>query len=205
MKHLTISFLLALTALGVALPATSAESDDPVAFVENITKTMLEELNTKRDILKQEPEKILDIVDRVVMPHIAAKTIARKVMGKYWRIASEEQQEKFTVEFTTYLKRYYSKAFLSYNNQRIEYEPKPKWVSPKTATVTSHLLQDGQQPVEIVYKIQKSKNGWLVTDIVIEGISLVINNQRQYGSLFANEGIDTVIAKLAYNNAKAFE
>ncbi len=201
------TFLLSALVLSLTIQAMTlqAHEKDPAIFVKNITNSMIEKLNVSKSEIRENPSIILDIVDRQIMPHISKTTISRKVMGKTWKKATDQQKDKFVEEFTLYLKRFYSKAFLSFDNQTIEFDPNIKLKGKKLAIVSTKVLRSGQKPVEIQYRLYLKKDGWKVVDIVIEGISLVISNQRQYAGLIAREGLDAVTAKLAYNNQQEFK
>jgi len=194
-------------ATDTAAPANTATqtSTDPVSFIKETTEQMIAELNAQHTQISKNPALILAIVKRLVMPRIARKTIARRVMGRIWRNTDKTKRARFVKEFSIYLNRYYSKVFLAYNHQTIVYKPKAQMLGTKYAVVTTRLLRPGKATVTIQYKLKSGKKGWKVVDIVIEGISLVINNQRQYAGQIAREGLDAVIAKLSYNNQRKFE
>ncbi len=178
----------------------------PVEFIKIITTDMLKTVKQKKAEIDKNPKAILAIVDEKIMPYVANKTIARKVMGFKWKTATAKQKEIFTREFTIYLERFYSRAFLSYDKQTLVYNPKAKMKGTKIAMVYTSLVETGKPDVQINYKLYKRKDGgWVMIDIVVEGISLVINNQRQYGGQIKSEGIDSVIVKLTYNNKKEFK
>ncbi|HFB67096.1 MAG TPA: ABC transporter substrate-binding protein [Aeromonadales bacterium] len=199
-----VSFLLSSQVFAEDKAVDNATAS--VAFIKNITTQMIDELNANHETIKNNPPEILKIVDRIIMPHIATKTISRKVMGRYWKKATDEQKENFTREFTTYLKRYYSHAFLSYNDQKLKYAPKAKLKGKKYASVSTFIVETGKKDVSVKYRLYHKKNGdWKIIDIVIEGISLVINNQRQYASQIKTEGLESVIKKLTYKNTKEFK
>ncbi|PIP80651.1 MAG: hypothetical protein COW84_04065 [Gammaproteobacteria bacterium CG22_combo_CG10-13_8_21_14_all_40_8] len=182
-----------------------AAEQPPLDFVKTITNAMIEDLNVSKVEIKKNPSLVLDIVDRRVIPYVSKETIARKVMGRVWKDSSEAQRTKFVEEFTTYLKRFYSKALLSFDNQSIEFSPDVATKGDNLAMVSTKVIRPGQASVEIKYKLAKGNDGWKVTDLIIEGISLVINNQRQYSTLIVQEGLDAVTAKLAYNNQQEFK
>lgn len=178
----------------------------PVEFIKIITTDMLKTVKANKAQIDQDPTQLLKIVDEKIMTFVANKTIARKVMGFKWKTATVKQKTDFTNQFTIYLKRFYSRAFLSYDKQTLEYNPKPKMKGSKIATVYTAMVENGRPDVHIDYKLYKSKDGgWVMIDIVVEGISLVINNQRQYGGQIKKEGVDSVIVKLSYNNSKEFK
>jgi len=198
--------VLAIEANSMANNTIPINHLEPVKFIKIITTEMLKTVKANKTKIDQKPELLLEIVDNKIMPYVANKTIARKVMGFKWKTATVQQKADFTREFTIYLKRFYSRAFLSYDNQTLMYKSKPKMKGKKIATIYTSLEETGKPSVEIDYKLYKSKNGgWKMIDIVVEGISLVINNQRQYGGQIRTEGVDSVIVKLSYNNQKEFK
>ncbi len=203
---LTLFSIISILSTHLIAAETNNPATESVAFIKNITTEMIDELNARHKAIKKQPTIILKIVDSIIMPHIAAKTISRKVMGRYWKKATDEQKKQFTKEFTTYLKRYYSHAFLSYNDQRLSYQPKAKLKGKKYAVVATSIHSEGKKDVSVKYRLYHKKNGeWKIIDIVIEGISLVINNQRQYASQIKTEGLASVIKKLTYKNTQEFK
>ena len=206
---------LSLFTLGQSFAAEAAPINDlktpinhlePVEFITIITTDMLKVVKANKTGIDEDPKQLLKIVDEKIMSYVANKIIARKVMGLKWKTATVKQKEDFTTEFTKYLKRFYSRAFLSYDKQTLVYNPKPKMKGSKIATVYTSMVESGKPDIQIDYKLYLRKDGgWVMIDIVVEGISLVINNQRQYGGQIKREGLDSVIVKLTYNNSKEFK
>ncbi len=200
--------VLALASVGQLYAADEIPIDElaPVDFIVRATTDMLDEVTATKPAIDENNELIVEIVDRRIMPYVATKTIARKVMGLKWKKASDQQKDDFTREFTTYLKRFYARAFLSYDNQKLNYTAKAKLKGSKIATVFTQLVESGKPDIAINYKLYKKKDGsWTMIDIIIEGISLVISNQRQYSGQIKREGLDSVIVKLAYKNKQEFK
>jgi phospholipid transport system substrate-binding protein len=52
------------------------------------------------------------------------------------------------------------------------------------------------------YTLAKKDDEWKVFDIVIEGVSLVTNYRSQFASEIKNNGIESLITKLAEKNNK---
>lgn len=175
-------------------------------FIKVITNNLIQTLNDLKIEIKKNPSLVLSIVDEKIMPYMASTTISRKVMGQQWKIATDEQRNKFNAEFTLYLKRYYSKAFLAFDNQSIEFNESVKMKGDNMAIVSTKVMRKGSSSsVAIQYRLSKTNESWEVIDIVIEGISLVISNQRQYSGLITREGLDAVTAKLAFKNQQEFK
>jgi len=161
---------------------------------------MMGELKTNQALLKEDSTIVPEIVERLLLPHFASKTIARKVLGKHARKATDEQKEQFAEAFRGYMIRFYSNAFAEYSNETVEYLRTPDYESKKRVYVRTKLNRSTGAAIPIDYRLQRSGDSWKIIDIKIEGISLVISNRTQFGSSIARDGLDTVIAKLQYKN-----
>jgi len=178
-------------------------ADNPMVIIQTATGEMIKKLDEKRNKIAEDSKVIIDIVEELLLPHFASNTIARKVLGKHSRKASDEQKQQFSEAFRHYMVRFYSKAFAAYSNQTFEYLEVPEYIGKKKVTVKTRLVQLGGQPIPIDYRMQRSGDTWKIIDIKIEGISMVISNRSQFGAQISRDGIDTVIAKLDYKNKKA--
>ena len=67
-------------------------------------------------------------------------------------------------------------------------------------TVKTEIIQDGAQPIAVNYSLAKGDSGWKVFDIIIENVSLVTNYRSQFSSEIKQNGIDSLIKKLAEKN-----
>jgi phospholipid transport system substrate-binding protein len=176
---------------------------DPLVIIKSATSSMIEHLTINKNNIAEDPSIVMNIVEELLIPHFATNTISRKVLGKHSRKATKEQKTQFSEAFRFYMVRFYSKVFASYTNQTFKYLPTPEFQGKKKVTIKTQLIQSGSSPVAIDYKMQRSGDSWKITDLKIEGISMVISNKRQFGNQINSDGIDTVIAKLQYKNSKA--
>jgi phospholipid transport system substrate-binding protein len=190
----TISILLLSSAV-------LAESN-PQLIVQKATEQMMTELRDQRDAISEDKTIVNEIVERVLLPEIASNTIARKVMGKYARTATDEQKKRFAAAFKGYMIRFYSNAFAEYTDETVEYLEAPDFANERRVTIRTKLNLAAGEPVPINYVMQRSRDSWKIIDVVIEGISLVISNRTQFGNSISRDGLDTVIAKLEYKQTE---
>jgi len=101
------------------------------------------------------------------------------------------------------LLRTYATALSKYKNQTIEFKPLRMADGANTATVKTEILQSGGQPIAVDYTLAKEVDAWKVYDIVIEGVSLVTNYRGQFAQEVRQNGLDSLIKKLADKNAAA--
>ena len=181
--------------------AVLAESN-PQVIVQKATEQMMTELRDKRDAISEDKTIVNEIVERILLPEIASNTIARKVMGKYARSATDEQKKRFAAAFKGYMIRFYSNAFAEYTDETVEYLEAPDFANERRVTIRTKLNLAAGEPVPINYVMQRSRDSWKIIDVVIEGISLVISNRTQFGNSISRDGLDTVIAKLEYKQTE---
>lgn len=192
---------LGLLAIVVLSSAVYAESN-PQVIVQKATEKMMAELREKRDAIAEDKTIVNEIVERLLVPEIASNTIARKVMGKYARSATDEQKKRFAAAFKGYMIRFYSNAFAEYTNETVDFLPAPDFENERRVTIRTELNLSAGEPIPINYVMQRSGDSWKIIDVVIEGISLVISNRTQFGNSISRDGLDTVIAKLEYKQTE---
>jgi phospholipid transport system substrate-binding protein len=56
--------------------------------------------------------------------------------------------------------------------------------------VTSQLGSDGNQPVKIDWRVAKVAGGFKITDIVVEGISMMVTQRQEFSAVIQRGGGD---------------
>ncbi len=201
MKKLLPLFLTLLLATGSAWAAAS-QPQDAQKLIEQTADQVISALQQHHDELQQHPDRIYDLVRKIVLPHFDFEAISRWVLGKYWRRASPHQRQRFTDEFRTLLVRTYAKALLDYSGQKIRYSPVQAASDAKDVTVRSEVQRSDGPAVPINYELHYKHGAWKVYDVNIDGVSLVTNYRSSLGSQIGREGLDAVISKLHQRNSQ---
>ena len=196
-----ISFLFTLSLLGFS--ASSYAIEGPDELVKRTAEDVLTIVKTDKDIQAGDQEKIFTLAEEKVVPNFNFDKVSRMVLGKNWTKATPDQKTAFQNEFRTLLIRTYATALSKYKNQTIEYAPFRLVDGAKTATVKTNVVQQGGQPIAVNYTLEKQADAWKVYDIVIEGVSLVTNYRGQFSQEIRQNGIDSLIKKLADINKTA--
>jgi len=125
--------------------------------------------------------------------YICFDVMTRRAVGPGWRQFSPDQQKKATELFTTLIIRTYSAKFTPGAHPEIKYkaatEPAPGRVEIATTT-----MYEGNH-YEVIYRLEQA-DGWRITDVVIEGVSLIANYRTQFDSEFKKGGAEAVISAL---------
>jgi len=178
----------------------------PDALIKQTTERALAELEEKRSALEQEPEKLYQLVNEILLPHVDFEHTARLILGRHWRTADAAQRQRFIDEFKTLLLRTYAAAVFEYDGEKISYKPFRMNDGDTIVTVHAQIQSRDGLPIPFQYALAKSESGdWKVFDIAIDGISLVTNYRTSYGRLIREKGMDVLLDTLADKNKQLIQ
>jgi len=202
-KQYAIFGLIALL-LGL-MSATKSMADDlqpPQQIIQSVSTELQQKLKDKA--FTKDFAQVTRYVNGVIDPHTDFDKIAPLVLGKHWKAATADEQERFKHEFQTLIVRTYSRAFVEYNDWTIRFIPLEMSNEATKVIVKTEVLQPGRQPVDVNYRMFISKGEWKVYDIMIDGVSLVTNYRSTFNDEIQNKGsLSAVIDNLVKRNAEA--
>lgn len=135
----------------------------------------------------------------VLEKHINFETMTRRAVGPGWRQFSPAQQAKATDLFTVLIIRGYSGRLTPNELPEIKFkaavEPAPGRVEIPT------LLAYKGSNYNVTYRLEQADN-WRVSDIIIEGVSLIANYRSQFDAVFKKGGAEAVVETLTKTAAQ---
>ena len=173
---------------------------DPEQLIRDTADKVLNEIKANTDSYKNDPDKLNELVDRVVLPHFNFDSMTNLALGKYKDKVSEEQRPLIINEFRALLVRTYGKALLEYNDQVIVYLPKEGSIEAGDVTVRTEIEQAGGFPIPLNYSLSLGDDGWKVYDISVDDISLVTNYRSSFARQIKKKGVDGLIETLRARN-----
>lgn len=193
--------MLAILLTSTMVLADSVKSDGmlpPDKVVENTAKDMFSAMNANKSDLKQHPEKLYDLIGKILLPNFDFDVASRLVLGRYWHSATPTQRKAFEDAFYKFLVHSYANGMLkgNYSERNVAVEPWRGSESDTRAMVRSKVMRENAAPVEVDYAMVKTKTGWKAFDVTIEGISYVINYRNQFGPEIEKNGLDALIKRL---------
>jgi phospholipid transport system substrate-binding protein len=147
-------------------------------------------------------QKIEKLAEEKVLPYFNFVRMTQLAVGRNWRDASDNQKKSLIDEFRTLLVRTYSTSLSQYRNQTIDVKPMRISAADTDVVVKTQVNQPGGQPIPIDYSLEKTKDGWKVFDVLIDGVSLVTNYRSSFNTEIQKSGIDGLIKSLIDRNAK---
>ncbi len=191
-----------LMSLGWLQSPARAEVPTPDALVRQVSTEVIDSVKSDKAIQAGDLKKIMALVDAKVLPHVNFQRMTASAVGRYWRQASPEQQQKLQAEFKTLLVRTYSGALTQVRDQVVELRPlrsKPE----DTEVVVRTEVKGRGDAIQLDYRLEKTADGWKIYDVNVLGVWLVENYRNSFAQEISANGIDGLIAKLAERNKTA--
>lgn len=198
-------FLVVLLVFGFNQMVVAEEQPD--VMLQRVTQEMIGALRQHDKALQQKPEKIYEIIETILVPHIDWMAMSRWVVGRSaWQNATEDQRNRFVEQFKELLIRTYASTLRAYNNQTIKYLPIRGGTQGKERVQVASLIKEpGREPIRVTYRLVNQGAQWQVYDISIEGVSLLKGFQSQFETEIQQNGLDQLINNLRVHNEKPLQ
>jgi len=189
--------LFLATALTVRAETTEGEARD---LVEQTAEEVIREIGENRAAIKEDPEALLEIVDRILLPHVDAERMSRLVLGRYYRRATARQLDTFTREFQRLLVRTYAGPLSDLGNQEIAIVDSRPTGREGELLVETEVRGGDLGTVPVAYRLAAIDGEWKSFDVVVDGISLVNNYRGSFAQKIQRDGLDGLIDTLRDQN-----
>jgi len=190
------SFARLLVLLAISVAPAFAQDESPVAVIESAVSLFAEKMDGRHDELAADTAALYVLIDEILLPRFDRKFAAQMVMAKHWRTASEEQRERFIEAFYQALLRRYTDGLLEFDQERVSVLPFRGDLSKPRAKVKSTVVLDDGTKVAVDYELVKRDVGWLLFNVVIEGVSYIRNFRTELDSEIRSSSLDAVIERL---------
>lgn len=188
MRFIITGIMLMLVSSGV-----SATHITPEDTVRDTTEEVLARLETNRLDLEAHPEHLQTLVQELIVPHFDFDTMARLVLGRYWKNLDDSDQIRFISGFRDLLVQRYAYILLSYRNHSITYEPVQPIGERGYVIVKQIISSEGRPPLPIEYPMRPLEDGWKVIDLIVDEISLVRNYRKTFQEEINDRGLEDFI------------
>ncbi len=114
--------------------------------------------------------------------------IAQFLAGRYWRGASEADQEAYFKAFHTSIVNTYTSRFGDYSGQKLNVTGSRE--DGRFVLVNSEIVAPGgqTQAVKVDWRLLPTDGDFKVVDVVIEGVSMSVTQRQEYTALIQSKG-----------------
>lgn len=202
-KALLVTCCFTLLSASAAQAQEQSTFEAPDKLIARLSTELLDLLKNDQALRSGDIDRIMEVVNSKVMPHLNFRRMAAMAIGQPWRQATEEQKEQLQQEFEMMLIRTYSGA-LDQIDQNVRIEMLPFRASPgdKEVLVRTEIRGKGN-PIELSYRLRLEDDGWKVFNINVAGVWMVENYRSQFQPQLNAGGIDGLIQTLRERNNAA--
>lgn len=180
---------IALFLLALAGPAAAAdEPADAGQFLAELSERAVDRL-TEPGIGEAEKERRFRAL---IAEGFDLPSIARFVIGRYWRAAEPAEQEAFLAAFEDLIVYRFLPLFGDYSGESLEVGAvRPFAGSEDYFDVESRVTRPDGPPISVHWRLRALPEGsYRIVDIVAEGVSIAVTLRSEYGSVLKQNGGD---------------
>lgn len=142
----------------------------------------------RRAAIRQDADAVFDFTE-----------MSRRALGRHWQELNESQQQEFVALFADLLERAYVSKIEQYSGEKIDYVGES--VEGDMATVKTQIVTKQATQVPVDYRLLNKGDRWLVYDVLVEGVSLVLNYRTQFDHILQTSSYDELVRRLKANKA----
>ncbi|SJZ69974.1 phospholipid transport system substrate-binding protein [Enhydrobacter aerosaccus] len=177
----------------LSVPLAVHAADAPAAtFIESVANRVIELIKSTTPGPAREAA-----FKKVLETDFDLNFMGRSALGTHWNGTTPEEQQRFLKAAASAEAHAYSERFGQYLGQTLSVgrvSPRPNGVS----VVDSKLNQSNGQPISIQWEVRDEAGRPRITDVKVEGVSMVMTRRSDFNSYIQNHGgkVDALIAEL---------
>lgn len=180
------AFLAALAFIVTVAPAArAADLAAAQQFVQNVSNQAIQILRQKDNRAQRDAA-----FQNLMQQNVDLPRVARFTLGRYWRVASPQQQQEYERLFKTYMVRIYSTRLDQYAGETVAVTgatPAPD--NPNQVLVHSTISGPNRpEPVKVDWRVRLEGGDMKLIDIVVEGASMAVTQRSEFASVIDNNG-----------------
>lgn len=182
--------IVALVGLLLLAPAAGAiEAESPDGFIDKLGEATVETLADDSLGKQEKLDELKSLLDEATNLNLVAKL----VLGRYWRSASEQERQEYVDAFRQIVTKMMAERLQDYGGQTIEITGSEE-VNERDTVVHTRIVTPGGGPTyQVDYRVRESNGAFAIVDVVAEGVSMVVTHRSEVSDIVARQGMDGLI------------
>jgi len=172
--------------------ALAAGTDDARQFVDNVGKQVVEVVNGSSG----ESEKQAKL-RQLFITNVDIDWMAKFVLGQGWQKATADQRTRYQQVYRDYLLARYTTNFADYTGSKYALTDA---TNEEAGQFTVHMKikapNKGQENLLAGYRVKQENGAFKITDIIVEGVSLITTERSEFSSVLQQKGMDGLITAI---------
>lgn len=174
--------------------ASSGPANDPGSFVSRIAQRALDDL-AATDI--GQDDRIARL-RRLFAEGFDIPLIARFVLGRYWRVATEPERSEYLTLFSELVVQTYARRFNEFHSARLRVLSVSRPNEDNDVIVAVEGTIPGKPSVRMDVRVRQAAPAMKIIDVAIEGISMSVTQRDEFSSVIQRGGgrVEALLASL---------
>jgi phospholipid transport system substrate-binding protein len=181
-RRIFLSIVWLLIASASATAATNAIAADPNVFMNELWGQTIEVLSNK----VPRAERLMRF-RQLFQADFDGPGIARFVLGRYWRSASEQEQQEYLKLFEDYVVLVYGTRLSKFNGETFKLLGS-RTDESGTIVSTDIISPSGEAPIKVDWQLIADHGSFKINDVIIEGISMLATQRSEFASVIQRHG-----------------
>ena len=181
-RRIFLSIVWLLIASASATAATNAIAADPNVFMNELWGQTVEVLSKK----VPRAERLMRF-RQLFQADFDGPGIARFVLGRYWRSASEQEQQEYLKLFEDYVVFVYGTRLSNFNGETFKMLGS-RTDESGTIVSTAIISPSGEAPIKVDWRLIADHGSFKINDVIIEGISMLVTQRSEFASVIQRHG-----------------
>jgi phospholipid transport system substrate-binding protein len=185
---------LALVLLGTARAVwsgTQAEATSPLSEVKATVSRAVAILHDQQMSVEQRRRELQQLAEN----RLDLAKMARGSLGDHWDELAPAQRDVFVSLFTAFIEDAYLVQIQDYVKLNIDVTSETI-TAPGYARVAATVLQPHEDPLPIVFMLERRGDDWIVYDVSVEDVSMVKNYRAQFDHVIKSQGMPQLLSEL---------
>lgn len=164
----------------LAAPPRAAAQADPVAFINGLGVQAIQVLGPSVP-----PATRLQRFRELFGSDFDLPGISRFVLGRYWRVATPEQQQQFQALLKEYLAQAYAGRLAQYAGEK--FQATNAQTQGGETVVFSEITTTQGSKIRVEWHLVNS-GGWKITDAYVAGVSMAVTERDEFAAVIQQGG-----------------
>ena len=184
---------MSLVLLGPAsnVAAVSPAEGDPAGFVATVGQQVVSVLAAQELEADQRSRHFRDIFVHALDLDI----MARRALGRHWRAASDEQRDRYTKLFRTYVVNLYAVQLGGYAGETFTVLRQQR-VKEGESLVIARIKRQYGPPLNMNFRVRQVNDRMRIIDVTISGVSLIVTKRSEFDAIIRHEGLPGLLRRL---------
>lgn len=170
----------------------TVSADAAQRMIEKVGAQVLAVLRDRALDNQQKFDRLVALLDGPIDLEI----IARLILGRHWRSASETQRTEYIRLFRAFALDTLASRLHVYDGQDFQVVG-AEAVNERDAVVATRVTGGGRPPLKVDWRVRELDGGSLVAiDVIIEGVSLIVTQRSEFSAVIERQGMDGLLAEL---------